>query len=94
MLVNRAVVKLCDGLVRTQHLVELNLSNNDFGDPGAVALAKYVRWPKCKAKVLLLAWNKIGAKGGTELAEAVGVNRSLSTLSLQFNCIGAAGYAA
>ena len=94
MLVNRAVVKLSDGLLRTQHLVELNLCNNDFGDPGAVALARYVRSETCKVKVLLLSWNKIGPKGGVELAQAMSTNRSLVTLSLQFNCIGAAGYEA
>ncbi|KOO27154.1 hypothetical protein Ctob_012414 [Chrysochromulina tobinii] len=71
-------------------LTELNLTGNNIGDEGAVAIAEAL---KVNAAVtnLFLIYNNIGDEGAIAIAEALKVNAVVTNLHLDANNIGAEG---
>jgi Ran GTPase-activating protein (RanGAP) involved in mRNA processing and transport len=84
------VQQIADELALNTTLKCLDLSWNNFGDDGAVAIAKALRINK-SLEILNLACNKIGNKGTEAIAGALLVNRSLRCLDLSGHHIGVDG---
>lgn len=52
----------------------LNLSRNNIGDKGAIHLGDLINM-HYHLKIIKVAWNKIGTRGGIALAEALKDNK-------------------
>lgn len=64
-----------------------------FGLESALALADLLKDPSCKVEKLSLEWNSLGSfeNGLTEVASALALNTSLTTLDLRNNNVGPNG---
>jgi Ran GTPase-activating protein (RanGAP) involved in mRNA processing and transport len=74
-------------------LLDLNLSANRIGDPGALALAAAIK-VNCFLHTLVLSDNKICDPGAVAIAEALLVNSTIKSLNLAQNNISDEGGAA
>jgi hypothetical protein len=68
-------------------LKELNLSHNNIGDKGAVALSD-VLGTHYHLKILNISWNKIKTIGGIAIAEALKLNSKIVFFDGSFNSFG------
>ena len=67
-----------------------NVSKNGITDVGAKALARLIRYCP-KLRLLFLHYNKIMGLGGIEIADSIGVSKSLQVLDISFNSITGIG---
>jgi Leucine Rich repeat len=88
---------LCEGLVsllsksKAKGLNRLYLEGNRIGDPGAVALAKWLAVQGNPLQELFLGANNIGPEGAAALAESLKANKTISKIYLEGNSIGPIG---
>ena len=71
----------------------IDLSENNIGDLGAVALADATKIQKT-VQMITLSENYIGAEGAVALSDAIKINRTLTKIQLSQNNIGDAGVVA
>lgn len=74
------ISKLSRYLGSCQHLQELDLSGNIFGNEGCIALCNAISESKCISKLTLLDNKKIGKDGYSALSDMLLRNKVLSTL--------------
>lgn len=74
-------------VLQKNHLKELDLEFNQFGDEGAIAIAKVLR-TNTSLEFLNLRLNHIGSDGAVALADALQGNAMLQDLKLGCNPIG------
>ena len=77
---------ICKALCsRPQSIHELNLSQNKIRHNGAAALGGYLSQNECSLVWLDMSWNELGVEGGTRIADALAINKSLTCLDLAAN---------
>ncbi|XP_062033647.1 NACHT, LRR and PYD domains-containing protein 12 isoform X1 [Lepus europaeus] len=72
-------------------LVELDLSLNDIGDPGALLLCEGLRHPSCRLHTLRLGICRLGSPACGGLSTVLQANPHLRELDLSFNDLGDPG---
>ena len=82
---------LAEGLNYCKYLIIFDLSCNDIGDEGAVALATVGLIHCIDLEILELSGNSIGSKGAASLANSIKLYQKLRTLDLSLNRIGDVG---
>ena len=82
---------LAEGLNYCKSLRIFDLSCNDIGDAGAVALANVGLIHCIDLEILELSGNSIGSKGAASLANSIKLYQKLRTLNLSLNRIGDVG---
>lgn len=65
----------------------LNLSRNQIGDRGGVALGEFFGI-HYHLKVVKISWNQIKSRGGIAIAEGLKENRRIAFLDAGFNQMG------
>uniref|UniRef100_A0A3B4A866 B30.2/SPRY domain-containing protein n=1 Tax=Periophthalmus magnuspinnatus TaxID=409849 RepID=A0A3B4A866_9GOBI len=89
--------KSCEALAsvlssQSSNLRELDLSNNDLKDEGAMVLSKGLASPHCRLETLRLSGCLLTDEGGCAIGSALNLNPShLRTLDLSYNNIGEPG---
>ncbi|XP_033824664.2 NLR family CARD domain-containing protein 3-like [Periophthalmus magnuspinnatus] len=89
--------KSCEALAsvlssQSSNLIELDLSNNDLKDEGAMVLSKGLASPHCRLETLRLSGCLLTDEGGCAIGSALNLNPShLRTLDLSYNNIGEPG---
>ena len=85
------IIKLSSSLEGDSNVITLDLSQNRFGDKGAIAIATLLEHKNSKLSHLWLSANNIGCGGITKVAEAIAENVYLEELHLSRNHIHADG---
>ena len=89
-LTDKHIFALSDALLQTgnQTLKILSLAQNQITDVGLAGLTELIDMSNTKVRELRLNWNKITAKGGLMLAQALHNNKHIKSLNLGWNNIG------
>jgi len=83
--------------VISEHLLDngsieiLDLSVNEIGVEGCIAIEKYLTSAKCILKKLYLSSNRAGDLGAKSMAVALEVNKSLQVLAFNYNLVNDIG---
>ena len=85
------VVQIATHLEGDANVITLDLSQNHFGDKGAIAIATLLEHKNSKLSHLWLSANKIGCGGITKVAEAIAQNVYLEELHIARNHIHSDG---
>ena len=85
------VIEIASHLEGDENVITLDLSQNHFGDKGAIAIATLLEHKNSKLSHLWLSANNIGCGGITKVAEAIAQNVFLEELHLARNHIHADG---
>jgi len=75
------VQRLCDALLQTHHVREINLSCNNFGDPGAIRIADVIKKSPSITNVNLASC-KIGDEGIYYLTQVLKMNDVVKILNV------------
>ena len=78
-------------VINSQHLLGLDLSNNELGDLGAQAMARGLQHSSCLLQTLDLSFNQIDEAAAKALAAMLRTNKTLQKLNLSFNNLGDQG---
>lgn len=81
-------------IVNSRFLLSLNVSDNEFGNLGATAIARGLQNSQCKLRKLDMNANEIGVAGAKAVAIMLRFNKALEELNLSFNKLGDDGAAA
>jgi hypothetical protein len=84
------VKALANALETNITLNKISLSDNNFGDDGAIVLANALNQNTTLLELDIYA-NQIGDKGTIEIAKALEINKTLKSITLNFNNIGDSG---
>ncbi|GMI13510.1 hypothetical protein TrLO_g6773 [Triparma laevis f. longispina] len=84
----KGVEVLCEGIAKQNGLTNLNLTGNEVGEAGAIALAKLLKGEGCSLTMLGLAWTELSGFHGAKLLGAVAENKTVVTLDVSFNTLG------
>ena len=86
-----AISMLCHALSTREtagnSLLDLNLSQNNIGQAGALTIAQILHSNKSMTS-LRLSWNNIRGAGADSLARSLAMNSTLRTLDLSWNFFG------
>ncbi|XP_068280868.1 NACHT, LRR and PYD domains-containing protein 12-like isoform X2 [Nyctibius grandis] len=82
---------LAAALSTSPSLRELDLGDNDFGDPGLQLLCEGLKQPTCRLEIMGLQRCRITSAGCGDLATVLSTNQSLRELDLGDNDVGDTG---
>uniref|UniRef100_A0A452RMC9 NLR family pyrin domain containing 12 n=1 Tax=Ursus americanus TaxID=9643 RepID=A0A452RMC9_URSAM len=86
-----ACEELASTLAVNRSLMELDLSLNDLGDPGALLLCEGLRHPQCSLQTVRLGICRLSSAACEGICTVLRVNPHLQALDLSFNDLGDAG---